>query len=333
MPRVSVLMPVYNAGRFLTQAIDSIVEQTFCDWELIVINDGSTDNSKAIIESYSDDRIRYYENESNLKLIKTLNRGIDLCTGEYIARMDADDIASPCRLEEQVGFLDKNPLHIMCGTNATIINNKGERVGKIHNLTTNDFLQINLLFSDPFVHPSMLIRKDILAVNKYDERYRHTEDYELWCRIAPMGLVANLSEELLEYRWHDANVSVVHNDEQNRVKDEIIRQQLQKLDINPSEEELYCHRVTFRLYAMGVKQDVSSVQFDAITNWFDKLVRQNEKLGVYGKYDFVAFLWSRWVVLCISQRKYRRILTPSFASYKPAVLWRMLRLIYLLSKK
>lgn len=326
-------MPVYNAERFLAQAIDSILGQTFSDWELIIVNDGSTDNSKAIIESYSDERIKYCENESNLKLIKTLNRGIDLCTGEYIARMDADDVASPYRLEKQVAFLDENPLYIMCGTNAAVIDNEGKRIGKIQNLESNDFLQINLLFSDPFVHPTMLIRRDILSIKKYDEHYKHIEDYELWCRIAPMGYIANIGEELLEYRWHDTNISVVHSKTQSLIKDEIIKLQLQNLDINPTMEELYCHKITFQLYTMGIRQDVRLERFEAVSDWFSKLAKQNEKIGRYNKYDFVAFLWSRWIVLCISQKQYGRLLSPRFISYKPSVLRRILKLIYLLSKK
>lgn len=333
MPRVSVLMPVYNAEGFLAQAIDSIIGQTYSDWELVIINDGSTDSSKTIIESYSDKRIKYYENEGNLKLIKTLNKGIDLCQGEYIARMDADDISLPERLAKQVAFLDDNPLHIMCGTDAAVINNEGQKIGKIRNIDSNDFLQINLLFSDPFVHPSVLIRRDVLIAKRYDEYYKHIEDYELWCRIAPLGHIANINEDLLEYRWHDTNISVLHSDTQSKIKDEIIIQQLQNLDVVPTEDELYCHKITFQLYAMGVKQSVPLVKFKAVSDWFAKLVKQNEKIGRYDKDDFVAFLWSRWIVLCISQKKYGKLFTSAFISYKPAVLYRLSKLVYLLSKK
>ena len=333
MPRVSILMPVYNAEQYLVQAIDSIINQTFTDWELIIINDGSTDHSKTIVSRFTDLRIRYYENESNLKLIKTLNKGIDLCQGEYIARMDADDIAMPDRLQIQVDFMDKHPLHIMCGTNAHIIDNDGNKTGYIRNLTDNDFLQINLLFSDPFIHPSMLIRREILETNRYDEYYKHVEDYELWCRIAPLGQVANIDKDLLQYRWHESNVSVIHSETQKRLKDEILKLQLQTLDIVPTDEELYCHKITFQLYSLGKKQEVSVSQFKAISDWFSKLIRQNRLIGKYNHSDFVAFLWSRWIVLCISQKKYSKLFAPKFISYKPAVLSNIFRLVYLLSKK
>ena len=106
MPKVSILMPVYNAEQYLSQALDSIVSQSFEDWELILINDGSTDRRESIIMDYDDERIFYIKNPVNLKLIKTLNKGIDYCGGQYIARMDADDICHPDRLKRQVEFLD-----------------------------------------------------------------------------------------------------------------------------------------------------------------------------------------------------------------------------------
>lgn len=118
MPEISVVMPVYNASQYLAEAIESIVSQTFTDWELIIIDDGSTDDSKLIIKRYaqSDKRIRYYKNEQNMGVIRTLNKGINLSTGKYIARMDADDISLPTRFDTQYRFLENNADVAMCGT-------------------------------------------------------------------------------------------------------------------------------------------------------------------------------------------------------------------------
>ena len=113
---VTVLMPVYNGEMYLREAIDSILHQTFTDFEFLIINDGSTDNSETIILSYDDSRIRYEKNDSNLKLIATLNKGIELAKGKYIVRMDADDISIPDRIEKQVAFLEKNPDVGICGS-------------------------------------------------------------------------------------------------------------------------------------------------------------------------------------------------------------------------
>lgn len=325
-------MPVYNAGQYLSQAIDSICSQSFTDWELILINDGSTDDSEAIISRYKDNRIYYVKNPVNLGLIKTLNKGIDLCGGEYIARMDADDISLPERLRKQIDFLDAHPDYLMCGANASVINNDGEMTGKIRNLAENNFLQINLLFSPSFVHPTVMIRREVLEKIRYDEAYKHVEDYELWCRIAKQGKIANLKEELLAYRWHDSNVSVLNNELQDKLKDQIIKEELKSLDIIPTEEDLYCHKITFRLYSMGSRQEISVAQFNDISAWFSKLIRQNKAIGNYNRKDLIAFLWARWIVLCLSQKKYIRMVPP-FASLNPAVLIKLLKLILFLKNK
>ncbi|WP_029905233.1 glycosyltransferase [Prevotella sp. 10(H)] len=332
MPKVSVLMPVYNAGKYLSRAIDSIIHQTFKDWELILINDGSTDDSEEIITRYEEARIYYVKNETNLGLIKTLNKGIALCGGEYIARMDADDISHPERLKKQVDFLDKHPDYLMCGTNAAVIDNSGKKTGRIRNLTKNDFLQICLLFTPSFVHPSMMIRADVLRQNPYEVAYKHVEDYELWCRIAKQGKIANLKDELLEYRWHDTNVSVLNNEVQDKLKDKIISDELRHLDIIPTEDELYCHKITFQLYSLGNKQAINIERFDDILAWFTKLIRQNEMKDIYEQESFIAFLWSRWIVLCLSQKRYSKVI-PSFASFSPSVIGKLLKLILFLKDK
>lgn len=333
MPKVSVLMPVYNAEPYLAQAIDSIINQTFTDWELIIINDGSTDGSETVIQKYEDNRIYYLKNDTNLGLIKTLNKGIDLCAGKYIARMDADDIALAERLSLQIDFLDKYPQYIMCGTNATVINNNGLNTGKIRNLCESSLLKINLLFSVPFIHPSILIRKDILENNRYDESYKHVEDYELWCRIAKCGNISNINKDLMLYRWHDTNVSVLNNETQVRLTNKIITAQLQQLGLEPSEEDLYCHRITFQLYSLGKKRNISLSGFDKISAWFSKLINQNKVYKKYDQRDFIAFLWCRWIVLCLSQQKYSLLIFPKFASLNPIVLGKVLKIILFLKNK
>lgn len=333
MPKVSILMPVYNAGKYISQAIESIISQSFKDWELILINDGSTDNSESIIMQYEDSRIYYIKNTENLQLIKTLNKGIDYCDGQYIARMDADDICLPDRLKQQVDFLDHHPDYLICGTSAIVVDNDGVKTGKIHNLTDNNYLQISLLFSPSFIHPSMMIRKEILQQNRYDEAYKHVEDYELWCRIAQQGKIANIGRELLKYRWHNTNISVVNNRAQDELKDKIIKDGLKRLDIVPTEKELFCHKITFQLYSLGNKQVISVDTYNEISEWFTKLISQNKIKNIYNQSDFIAFLWSRWMVLCISQKNYRKIITPSFVSFKPAIIARLIKLTLFLRKK
>lgn len=334
MTKVSILMPVYNAERYLAQAIKSVLAQSFTDWELILINDGSIDKSESIIKQFEDDRIYYLKNTSNIGLIKTLNKGIDLCQGKYIARMDADDISHPDRLKKQVDFMENNPNYLMCGTDAAVIDNNNTRTGRIRNLTRNSLLKINLLFSTPFIHPSVMIKNEVLKQNKYDESYKHVEDFELWCRIAKLGKIANIQKDLIDYRWHNTNVSVVNNRIQSELKKKIITDELVTLlDIYPSEKELYCHMITFNLYHMGNKLDISVDDFNDIDIWFSKLIRQNYAKKVYNQTNLIAFLWSRWFVLCVSQNKFSQAFSPSFATYKFTVLSRLFRLTLFLRKK
>jgi len=333
MVKVSILMPVYNAEKYLSEAIDSILSQTFNDWELIIINDGSTDNSETIISGYDDNRIYYTKNKENIGLIRTLNKGIDLCHGEYIARMDADDISLPKRLKKQIDFLDKNPDYLMCGTNASVINNLGGITGKIRNLSDNKFLQIHLLFSVPFVHPSVMIRKEVLQENRYNGNFKHVEDYELWCRIAKQGKIANLEEELFEYRWHDSNVSVLYNKLQEELKNKIIKEELKNLDIYPTEDELFYHKITFKLYNQGSKQDMSVEQSGSILTWFSLLIEKNKEKRIYDHDSLIAFLWSRWTVLCNFQKKYHKILSPSFISFRPDIFTKYIKLLLFLRQK
>lgn len=333
MSKVSIIMPVFNAEKYLAEAISSIIDQTFNDWELLIINDGSTDSSKSIIEAQTDKRIRYVENETNLGLIATLNKGISLCNSQYIARMDSDDAAHPERLNCQVRFLDKNEDYLMCGTSAIVVDEKGNRSGSIVNPTRNEDLQISLFFTNPFIHPSMMIRRSALRNLRFDQAALHVEDFELWTRIAEKGKVANLSYPLLNYRWHNANVSSSNATIQESSKNEIIRKQLEKLDIKASDADLKVHRLTFNLYTLGHATKVKADNINAIREWFKVLIKKNKNKHLFRSSDLEAFLWSRWFVLCFSQNKIIKAFFPKFVSLNPLTVYKTLKLIVYLSKK
>lgn len=337
MPAISVIMPVYNASEYLAEAIESIISQTFEDWELILIDDGSTDGSASIIDRYakSDNRLKHYTNERNLGLIPTLNRGISLCKGRYIARMDADDVSLPDRFEEQYKFLEKNKDIAMCGINAILIDSEGKNTGKISGLETDEYLRINLLFTTSFVHPGMMIRADVLKENLYDERYKHAEDYELWCRIARNHKVANIPHFLLRYRWHATNVSVVNRKTQEDIKQKVIREQLLLLGLEPTEEELYLHTISYRQYDIKEKSEKEVFSdYDKLDRWYSKIVEANKQAHRYDFQALSAHLWSRWIVLCVAQKNYRKLLSrPRFVSLNFDVMKRIVRLVYFFSKK
>lgn len=334
MPTVSVLLPVYNAEKFLNEAIESVISQSLVDWELILIDDGSTDSSLNILETFAtqDSRIKIYKNEQNLGLIATLNKGVELCNGDYIARMDADDIMQPNRLEKQVLFLERNRGYGMCGTNALIIDQEGHETGRIVNLASNELLRINLLFSVPFVHPSIMFRKEIFNDIEYDLDYKHVEDYDLWVRFSTEWKIANLPDFLFKYRWHDKNVSIVHRQYQDEMKHKIILRQLAELDLHPDEQQLEAHELTFKLYDKGKKQDVDVEHFHEVEDWFFRIILANKEKQVYDHEQLIAFLWARWTVLCVSQGRYFKMF-PSFVKYSPKVFKTWLEIMKVLRKK
>ncbi len=206
MPKISVIMPVYNGEKYLKEAIDSILAQTYADFEFIIIDDGSSDSSPEIVKSYADKRIRFYANEENMGVARTLNRGLDLATGEYIARMDADDISLPKRFEKQAKYLDKHPKVgvLGCGTESF-----GE--GMISNFSkpkaSSAEYKANLFFNTCVAHPAVMIRKSAIKENRYEIEYNGLEDYVLWWRIAKDYKIYSLTEILLRYRKHKEQVT------------------------------------------------------------------------------------------------------------------------------
>ncbi len=226
-PLVTVLMPVFNGEKYLRDSIESILQQTYKNIEFLIIDDGSSDDSVRIVQSYDDPRIRLIRNEKNLKLIATLNRGIELANGKYIARMDCDDISLPRRIEEQVKFLEKNHDYVLCGTGCTIL---GKRFSK--NSPINGWAKIRnrLVVGNCFTHPTVMFRGSILREKniKYDEKYVHAEDFELWQRLSEEYKLENISKPLLKYRITPGSISRKYNYEQLNMNSKIANRGLEK---------------------------------------------------------------------------------------------------------
>lgn len=207
MPKISVLMPVYNTEEeYLREAIESILSQDFEDFEFLIINDGSQNNAEKVILSYEDERIKYHKNEKNLGLIDTLNKGLELATGEYIARMDSDDVSLPERFKKQVAFLDENSDVDVLGTWFNCF----PRNRVIKSFTNDkDIKECLLVNSNIIGHPTVMFRRTIMDRfgAKYDKKAIYAEDYALWLSLLDKVKFANIPEILLNYRIHDKNVS------------------------------------------------------------------------------------------------------------------------------
>lgn len=260
VPLVSVLMPVYNGEKYLREAIESILNQSFTDYEFLIINDGSTDASEEIILSYKDPRIRYIRNEKNLKLIATLNKGLAMCNGKYIARMDADDISYPERFAVQVKFMEAHPEYGLCGTNIGIDGRfkSWVRIGE------SDYIRFCLLFHNPVCHPTAMIRTSIIRDHQldYPAEYIHAEEYILWLHILQYSKVINLNEKLLTYRLHEGQVSQVFKDDQFQIGQRIRLELFHEIVLFSSKATRDVHLAVSGMVTRGLQEkSYSELQF------------------------------------------------------------------------
>jgi glycosyltransferase involved in cell wall biosynthesis len=206
-PRVTVLMPVYNGEAFLPESIESILAQTFNDFEFLIINDGSTDKSASIIDSYSDERIKHLMLNYNHGIVAALNIGLREARGEYIIRMDADDISLPVRIQEQVSFMDFNPDVGVCGTLAEVIG-----AGQMGTFMDSSLLKAYLLLDCPFVHSSVIIRASVIRQHelRYSGNLKHVEDFQLWVTMSKLTRLAIMPRVHILYRHTESQVSTRH---------------------------------------------------------------------------------------------------------------------------
>lgn len=240
MPRISVVMASYNRIDYIKESVESILSQSFKDFEFIIIDDCSTDGTRELLEKYAtlDSRIKLIKNKSNKGLIYNLRLGMDMACGEYIARMDDDDISYPNRFEKQIEYMDKNKDIIVCGTFIELIGDVDNNEGWVKH-SSSDEIELLLNFFNPICHPSVIMRKDFLKQNNINFSYDalHAEEYDLWKQIIfKNGKIANLPEVLLKYRIHkkrisqDKSTSKIQNQTAKNVKTEMLARFFNKND-------------------------------------------------------------------------------------------------------
>lgn len=296
VPRVSIVMPVYNASMSLHEAIESMLAQTFTDFEFLIIDDGSTDDSASIINSYKDPRIRVLSNGKNEGLVYSLNRGIDEAFGEYIARMDSDDISLPQRLEEQVAFMDSRPEIGVSGTWIQTIDEHGKNLKYTNKyLTEPEDIRAGMLFNTPFAHPSVMIRTSVLRKTglRYDMEDRfYYEDYSLWLKLAQVTKFANLPKALLKYRIHKKSSSRSNATENKAGADALRASQVRTLGLEPSVKQITLHN--------SLRPENPSTTMEFLTeeeSWLIKLMNANVQSGIYQKKSLEKVLYKRWRTL------------------------------------
>lgn len=300
-PRISVVMSVWNGERYLHEAINSVLQQTFADYEFIIVNDASTDSSPQIIRSFSDDRIRVINNDINIGLTKSLNKALKEAEGEYIARQDADDISLADRFAEQLKYLDEHPEVALLGTSAYYINENGETTGKC--VTTGSPSIGRLLKGNRFIHGSTMFRRAVVdELGGYNELFRYGQDYELWLRIAGYYEVRNLTQLLYKLRFHQENIRSKNGEEsvlygllarrlvRNRMSGAMLKEikgkGIKKLYAYLSRrEKSYFHTAMARMYMINNKLELARKQYvkGLLAVPFDIIIIANLVLSYLGQ--------------------------------------------------
>ena len=287
-------MPVHNGEKYVVDAIESILDQTFGDFEFIIIDDASQDNSLAILKEYAlrDERIRVIENKHNQGISVSLNKGIAIARGEYIARMDADDISLPERFAVQTSFMDANPDIGVCGTYVEYI---GGDFGAQPTLGTHDSIYARLLFENAFAHPTMMLRSEAVHDGNlyYDEDILYAQDYELWSRAISIVKMAIIENVLICYRIHPQRVGSKYGSKQRAVHNLIYRRLLTQLQVSFTEDEIRLHeQINSDYYKLGVDFLARAQQ------WLEKISTTNRKNQIIAPEIMDAELKRVWSWVC-----------------------------------
>lgn len=283
MPIISVVMSVYNGQQFLDSAVESIINQTFTDFEFIIVNDGSTDGSFAILKEYAqrDCRIRLISRE-NRGLTASLNEGIANARGEWIARMDADDISLPDRFAKQLAWLQKTGADI-CGGWVKLTGTWFHRVWRYHG--SSDAIRLKLLFGSAFAHPTVMLRSSVAKLNPYSEKANYVEDYELWTRLAQLGVkMTNYPGVVLRYRIHPGQVTSIRQKQQRENMVRIFQEYSASFfDDNLTNDQIY-------LLIADKQIGVNEVEFSQAVAFMNRMVlRYGDPEGVVSTNAFIFF--------------------------------------------
>ena len=308
---VSVIMSVYNGEAYLAEAIESIINQTFQNWELIVINDCSTDSTAQILADFAqkDARVKVHPNEVNLRLPTSLNKAISLCSGKYIARMDADDISLPGRLEKQYKFMEENPDVSLSSCRFMTVKNGVYASGGAGGRCDSDAIKAMLLVANPILHPGVIAKAEVMKEFCYDTTLTCTEDLELWTRLAMANhKMKILPECLLIYRLHDKQITSTTLERQHtevlKIQQKYYSSLLQAMD-----EDMQ------KFYISGVyfKENASIDRFVKYAKWLRSIANENfdKKAIDYALFEILAE-YKRGTVAKSDVIKAMRMFNPCF---------------------
>jgi glycosyltransferase involved in cell wall biosynthesis len=304
-PKVSVCIPVYNRAHYIKTAIDSILPQSFSDFELIAVDDGSSDASRDVVRSYADPRVRLECNPHNLGIPATRNRCLALARGEYTAILDSDDCAYPHRLARQVAFLERHPDHAVVGGWAAWMDDAGRSLGKIKRRPIDsDAAAATTIFKSPLQNSAVLGRTAILRRYGYREDYDLSSDFELWVRLSRNHKVSNLPEAVVRYRAHTGRTTQHYAERVVDRQRAIYRDQLDGLEVDYNEIDLERHRLLPRLEKYQLAPDAEFL--DWAEHWLVRLLGANRLRRCYPSAAFSRMLGWAWCMACYSAARHGR---------------------------
>jgi glycosyltransferase involved in cell wall biosynthesis len=296
-PLISIVMAAYNEEKFIGEAIESILNQTYPHFEFIIINDGSTDKTEEIILSFSDPRIKYIKNEINLKLIASLNKGLSLATGKYIARMDSDDVSIPQRLEKQVHFMESNPEVGISGAQLIVF---GSEDTTMNYPLEHEDIKLRLLITSCFPNNLVIFRRELMQQFKmsFTAGYHHAEDYKFWTQWVQVTKGANLPDYLVKYRFHASSVSHKYKDVQRQTRNRIRVEYLRSLfDLHGNES------IATDLYGTNYNKKVKALKF---------ILQRNQELGLFDQKKLTDTLFYLWYMDSLEQVEYDKSVVYNF---------------------
>lgn len=309
LPLVSIIFASYNAEKYIEEAVDSIINQTYDNLEIIIVDDCSSDDTWKILEKYAskDNRIVLYRNQENSKLPFSLNFAIKKANGKYLARMDADDISLPIRIEEQVRFMETNEDIGICGTAVELF---GENVKKyiLNHPIEHAEMKTRLLFSVCFNHPTVMIRKSILKNNvlKYHLEYVNSQDYELWSRLCEITKMANINKVLLKYRIVNNSITVTTDKYKEALRYKLLkgvfRKVLEKLNVENTEEENKLH------FIIGLNYRIKNadININNLETYLKKILKANKNSNYFEQKYLTRYLTEKFIKVCYFQIKRRK---------------------------
>lgn len=305
-PRVTVFIPAFNVERYIAESIESVLAQTYRDFELLVVDDGSTDRTLETLRSYEHDpRVRIIANSTNLGRPATRNIGLDLARGELIAFLDGDDICLPERLQHQVDYLDAHPGITGVGTWMTLIDENSNSSGDIFYEEALDADQVacEMLVGCSIAQGSMMVRKSAITAFRYNEAFPVAQDYELWARMMRTCKFTNIALALTQYRIHSSQATTARSIEQRALVRQVYGHQAAALGITYTDLDLARHECLFRLEGRKPVREKTGAPLDIdylrwARSWLEAIIENNSRRGIYPEPALSLMVAPRWLFAC-----------------------------------